>query len=156
MSKLIIETEGRKPQLKKLLSAVYIVLKQKHNLKAELVFMSNDEIKELNNRTRGKNAVTDVLSYPSLDNIRGKVLQPKNCKDEIDGKYIFIGSIVVCEDKIREQAKELGHSFTKERNYLIVHGLMHLFGYDHENDKDKKLMRTKEKAVFALLKKGEK
>ncbi len=151
MAKLVIETEGRKPQLKKLLSAVYSVLKQKHNLKAELVFMSAEEIKDLNNRTRGKNVVTDVLSYPSLDDIRGKVLLPKNCVDVLDGKYIFIGSIVVCEDKIKQQAKELGHSFTKERNYLIVHGLMHLFGYDHENDDDKKQMRTKEKAVFSLL-----
>ena len=153
MAKLIIESEGRKPQLKKLLSAVYSVLKQKHNLKAELVFMSAEQIKDLNNRTRGKNVVTDVLSYPSLDNIRGKILLPKNCVDVLDGKYIFIGSIVVCEDKIKQQAKELGHSFTNERNYLIVHGLMHLFGYDHENDDDKKQMRAKEKAVFSLLSK---
>ena len=77
----------------------------------------------------------------------------KKCFSVLDGNYIFIGSIVLCEDRIFQQAKELGHSKIKERNYLIVHGLMHLFGYDHLTEKDKKQMRKKEKAVFALLKK---
>lgn len=153
MGKLVLECEGRKPQLKKLLNAAYSVLKQKENLKAELVFMSAQEMRELNARTRQKDTTTDVLSYPSLDGIRGKILTKKACKGQIENGYIFIGSIVLCEDKIKEQAKELGHSLTKERNYLIIHGIMHLMGYDHMTEEDKKLMRKKEKATLSLLEK---
>ena len=65
--------------------------------------------------------------------------------------WLMIGSIVMCLDKIKEQAQELGHSEERERDYLIVHGLMHLFGYDHMTEEDKKQMREKEKAVMSLL-----
>ena len=105
----------------------------------------------LNNSTRGVDSITDVLSYPSMGGIRGKILTPNECKTELEGKYIFLGSIVLCDQKIREQAEELGHSEQREREYLIVHGLMHLFDYDHLNEVDKKEMREKEKAVMKLL-----
>ena len=57
----------------------------------------------------------------------------------------------MCLDKIKEQAIEIGHSEEEERDYLIIHGLMHLFGYDHMNATDKKQMREKEKAVVDML-----
>ena len=62
-----------------------------------------------------------------------------------------MGSIVLCEEKIREQAKEYGHTEEKETEYLIVHGLMHLFGYDHMNETDKKEMRDKEKQALNII-----
>ena len=127
----------------------------KAKIKAELVFEDSNGIHRLNVSTRGVDSVTDVLSYPSLDGIRGKILLPENCVTELEGKYIFLGSIVLCDQKIREQAKEYGHSEEKEREYLIIHGLMHLFGYDHMTDWEKKEMREKEKEALALLHKGE-
>ncbi len=151
MGKLIVECLDKKIKLKKLAKAVYRTLGQKHKIKAELVFETGDGIHELNKNTRGVDKVTDVLSYPSMDGIRGEILDPKNCVTELDGKYIFIGSIVLCEDKIREQAKEYGNTEEQERNYLIIHGLMHLFGYDHMTEEDKKEMRAKEKQTLALL-----
>ena len=63
----------------------------------------------------------------------------------MDRNYIFIGSVVLCEEKIKEQAIEFGHGEEVERTYLIIHGLLHLFGYDHETEEDKKEMRDKEK-----------
>ena len=63
----------------------------------------------------------------------------------------MIGSIVMCLDKIKQQAEELGHSQERERDYLLVHGLMHLFGYDHLSEQDKKQMREKEKQALSLL-----
>jgi probable rRNA maturation factor len=110
-----------------------------------------DKMKSLNSTTRGIDKVTDVLSYPTLGGIRGAVLDTKNCNTALDGKYIMIGSIVLCEEKVKEQAKEFGHSEGRERTYLIVHGLLHLFGYDHMTDADKAQMRKKEKEVLALL-----
>ena len=151
MGKLVIESLQKKLKLKKLAKAVYTVLGQKAKIKAELVFESEDGIQILNKRERGVDSVTDVLSFPSLDGIKGVVLKPENCFTEMDGGYIFIGSIVLCEEKIKEQAAEIGHSEERETQYLIIHGLMHLFGYDHLTDEDKAEMREKEKEVIALL-----
>ena len=96
-------------------------------------------------------SVTDVLSYPSLDGIRGKIICPQDCPTSLEGRYIFLGSIVLCDEKIRAQAEEYGHSEEREREYLIIHGLLHLFGYDHMTDNDKKEMRDLEKKIVALL-----
>ncbi len=152
MGKIVIESLDKKINLKKIAKAVYKTLGQTENIKVELVFSDAESMRELNNSTRGVDRVTDVLSYPTLDNIRGVVLKREDCVTELDGKYIFIGSIVLCEEKIRSQAEEYGHGEERERNYLIIHGLLHLFGYDHMTDEDKKQMRDKEKEVLALLK----
>ena len=69
----------------------------------------------------------------------------------MDGGYIFIGSIVLCEEKIKEQAAEIGHSEERETEYLIIHGILHLFGYDHMTEEDKAEMRAKEKEILALM-----
>ena len=102
MGKLVIESLQKKLKLRKLAKAVYTVLGQKAKIKAELVFESEDGIQILNKRERGVDSVTDVLSFPSLDGIKGVVLKPENCFTEMDGGYIFIGSIVLCEEKIKE------------------------------------------------------
>lgn len=151
MGKLKIECLERKIKTKRIAKAVYEVLGQKDKLFAELVFVGSDEIHALNRNTRGVDSVTDVLSYPSLDGIRGKVLLAEDYPTVLDRRYLFIGSIVLCEDKIRSQAEEYGHSEEKERTYLIIHGLLHLFGYDHMTDEDKKEMREKEKEVLSIL-----
>ena len=90
-----------------------------------------------------------------FEGIKDKILRPEECKTELEGKYIFLGSIVLCDDKIRVQAQEYGHSEQREREYLIVHGLLHLFGYDHMNDMDKAEMRAKEKQIMSILYPGE-
>jgi probable rRNA maturation factor len=151
MGKIAVDCLNRPKNLTEILSAVYKTLGQTDNLKAELIFMDAEEMQKLNRDTRGVDKVTDVLSYPSLDGIRGKVLKKEDYLTALDGRYIFIGSIVLCNQRIKEQAKELGHSESDEKRYLIVHGLMHLFGYDHIDDEDKKQMRQKEKEALALL-----
>ncbi len=151
MAKLKIDCQEKIVNIRKIAKAVYKTLEQTANLKAEIVFVSNEEIQRLNRDTRGVDKVTDVLSYPSLDEIRGKVLQKEDCQTVLDGRYIFVGSIALCKDKIREQAQEYGHSAIREQTYLIVHGLMHLMGYDHLTDEDKLEMRTKEKLALKRL-----
>ena len=152
MGRLYIECLQRKRiNLRKIAGAVYTSLGQTDKLKAEVIFSSAEEIQKLNSDTRGVNAVTDVLSYPTLDGICGKLLRREDHLTELDGNYLFIGSIVLCEERIKEQAKELGHSTEREITYLIVHGLMHLFGYDHIKRNDKKQMREREKAALIML-----
>lgn len=154
MGKLKIESLERRVKTTHIANAVYKVLGQTANIKAELVFNNEEEMHNLNNTTRGVDKVTDVLSYPSLEGIRGEILKKENCFTEMDGKYIFIGSIVLCEEKIKEQALEYGNTEEQEMTYLIIHGLLHLFGYDHMIEEDKKQMRDLEKQVLSILEKG--
>lgn len=151
MAKLFIECLDRKVKLRKLAKTVYKTLGQVARFKVELVFQNGEDMHYLNRATRGVDSITDVLSYPSLDGIRGKIVRPQDCPTELEGRYIFLGSIVLCDEKIIAQAKEYGHSEEREREYLIIHGLLHLFGYDHMTDTDKKEMRDLEKTIVALL-----
>lgn len=151
MGKIVIECLDRRLRVGEVAKAVYTVTGQKANLKAEIVFDSESDMRSLNYEERGIDKVTDVLSFPSMEGIKGEVLTPEMCRTEMDGKYIFIGSIVLCDERIKIQAKEFGHSQVRERNYLIIHGLLHLLGYDHMNEKDKREMRDKEKEVLKIL-----
>ncbi len=151
MGKIKLEVLDKKVNLRKVAKAVYKVLGQKACFKAEVVFQDSEYMQYLNKSTRGIDSVTDVLSYPSMEGIKGKILNPIECRTELEGKYIFLGSIVLCEEKIREQAKEYGNTEQRERNYLIVHGLLHLFGYDHMTDEDKAEMRAKEKQIMKII-----
>ncbi len=151
MGRIKLECLDRRINLRKIARAVYKTLGQKACFKVEVVFQDGDNMQMLNKTTRGVDNVTDVLSYPSMGGIRGKILTPNDCKTELEGKYIFLGSIVLCDEKIREQALEYGHNEKREREYLVVHGLLHLFDYDHLTDTDKKEMREKEKQIMKIL-----
>ena len=114
MAKLKIECLDRKVKTRKIAKTVYKILGQTAHIKVELVFQDGEGITALNRNTRGVDSITDVLSYPSLDGIKGKILRPDDCPTETEGKYIFLGSIVLCEEKIRAQALEYGHSEEEE------------------------------------------
>ena len=121
-------------------------------LSAEIIITDEAEIQRLNAEARGIDAVTDVLSFPSLDGIRGRALKKADFPFEVDEDgNIFLGSIVICEKRAREQAEEYGHSYMRELHYLAVHGLWHLLGYDHMTEEDKPEMRAKEEKILSKL-----
>lgn len=121
-------------------------------LAVEVVFVDETEIRELNKTTRNIDKVTDVLSYPTMDGIRGKKLCKKKHRLEIDDEgNLLIGSIAVCKKRAKEQAEEYGHSFERELHYLIVHGVMHCLGYDHIEESDKAQMRKQEERVLEKI-----
>ena len=136
----------------RLLSALYGLAESDAPLLFELVFLSEEEIRELNARERGVDSVTDVLSFPSMNGIKGKPIlscEQQDCVDE-EGR-IFLGSIAICKKRASEQAVEYGHSLEREINYLTVHGVLHCLGYDHMTEEDKREMRTKEEEVMARM-----
>ena len=121
-------------------------------LSVELLFVDEAEIRRLNLETRGVDKVTDVLSFPTLEDIKGEELFGENYPYDIDEDGVLtLGSIVVCKKRAREQAEEYGHSYERELHYLIVHGIMHCLGYDHETDEEKKEMREKEELILKKL-----
>jgi len=90
---------------------------------ATIVFVSDDAIKKLNRRFRGKSLATDVLSFPA----------GVEFFEEEDGSHL--GDVVISVERAATQAKANGLSFSGEVAQLILHGLLHLCGYDHETDK---------------------
>ncbi len=118
----------------------------------EILITDEEDIRRLNAAIRGVDAVTDVLSFPSLDGIKGKTLKKEEYPLDLDEDgNICIGSVAVCEQVCARQAEEYGHSFERELNYLAAHGALHLLGYDHMEDGDKKQMRDAEKRVMARM-----
>lgn len=118
----------------------------------EVLSVDEEEIRRLNCRIRGVDRVTDVLSFPSLEGIKGECLLSDEYADELDEENrLFLGSIVICGKRAQEQAEEYGHSFERELYYLTVHGVLHCLGYDHETEEEKSEMREKEEEVMQKL-----
>jgi probable rRNA maturation factor len=86
-------------------------------------FVDDDAIRELNRVWRGRNRTTDILTFPSGD-------------DEAtpDGSYRLLADLVISVDQAKRQAREQKHDLATEIRYLLVHGLIHALGYDHETD----------------------
>lgn len=121
-------------------------------LGVEILFVDEDEIQTLNREMRNVDKVTDVLSFPALDDIKGKTIKAVEHPFEIDEEGVLtLGSIVVCCKRAREQAEEYGHSYNRELHYLIVHGVMHCLGYDHITDEERAEMREKEEYILGKL-----
>ena len=121
-------------------------------LGVEFLFVDGEEIRRLNREMREVDKVTDVLSFPTLDGIKGPAIRAKDYPFDIDEDGILlIGSIVVCCDRAREQAEEYGHSYERELDYLLVHGIMHCLGYDHMQEDEKAEMREKEEFILVKL-----
>ena len=110
--------------------------------------VDDDEIRAINREQRGKDASTDVLSFPTVNYPKGKTAGAceRLLREEFDPDVdaCAIGDIVISMDHVRAQAAEYGHSERRECGYLLTHGLFHLMGYDHMTDEDKPVMRAME------------
>lgn len=108
-------------------------------------FVDNKQIRSLNKKYRNVDSDTDVLSFPSTDTI-GKFETNQETGAEM------LGDIAISIPKVYEQAEKYGHSLRREFAYLTVHSMLHLLGYDHEEDGIAALrMREKEETVLAML-----
>lgn len=121
-----------------------------------LLFVDNDEIREINNETRNIDKETDVLSFPMLDYPKDKVFKDVYKNYEFDETYmdreeLVLGDIVLSLEKALEQSKEYNHSFKREASYLVVHSVLHLLGYDHMEEDEKKVMRKREEEILGEL-----
>ena len=128
-------------------------LKPEFDVSVTITVVDKEEIRRLNNETRNTDKVTDVLSFPMLEFSEPCVVLDKlQAWDYIpENNSVFMGDIVLCKEKIEEQAIEYEHTFLRESVYLTLHGLLHLFGYDHMEEADKKIMREKEKEILKIL-----
>lgn len=110
-----------------------------------LTYTDNAGIRALNREYRGKDTVTDVLSFPMFDTENEEIYS-------VDGTPAELGDIVLSLERANEQAQLFGHSFMREAAFLCVHSVLHLLGYDHERSEDEeRLMREKQRTVMHTL-----
>lgn len=128
------------------------------NIECEIaiLFVDNETIKEINFEHRGINRETDCLSFPMLYYEEGKVFNDQykkfKFKDyDMNEENLLLGDIIVSLEKAQSQSLEFGHKFEREVMYLVIHSLLHLLGYDHTKEKDKKTMRCREKEIIRKL-----
>ena len=143
MGQLIVIRQDEEPyEFDKIADAVYKKLGQTDKLSIELDFVSPEEIQTLNREYRGVDRVTDVLSFPYLDGVKGKVIRREDFGDDIDDETdsVLIGSVCINPERAKEQAEEYGHSLKREVCYLALHGFLHCFGFDHIEKSDEEEM----------------
>lgn len=106
-------------------------------LEFSVIIVDNKRIHEINKEYRGIDRPTDVISFALEDN------------EEIEfDHYRVLGDIYISIDKVKEQAKEYGHSEKRELAFLTVHGFLHLLGYDHMKEEDEKIMFKKQEEIL--------
>lgn len=103
-----------------------------------LALVGNSEIRRLNAKYRKKDYATDVLSFAAAENLPGPMR--------------LLGDVVISVDKARAQAKERGRTLKEELTTLLIHGIVHLLGYDHERSaRDARIMGRLERKIYRAL-----
>lgn len=114
------------------------------DVEISLSFVDADEIHQLNRDYRGVDAETDVLSFPLHEAEEVADLKARQGLG-------LLGDIVINRQRVLSQAQEYGHPEREEAVYLAIHSLLHLLGYDHEIETDKRVMRAREEAIMEAL-----
>ena len=133
-------SEEDRDLIQSLISFVVPKITEEAQVEVSVSFVEGEEIRALNRDFRGVDRVTDVLSFPM---------------DEVYGDFRNLGDVIINTAKVKEQAREFGHSYRRELTYLTVHSLLHVVGYDHEEAGEKAAMREMEEALLAAFE-GEK
>jgi probable rRNA maturation factor len=141
-----LRSNCKKEDFEKIIKTFYVsdrvlcekILKRKPGL-LTLVLTDDAELQKYNKKIRGKDKPTDVLSFVYLE----KAFDSKN-----KFKNTILGDILISLDKAKEQAKEKKHSLKEEVSILFTHGLLHVFGYDHNNDSEEEEMEKMSEIVL--------
>jgi len=111
--------------------------KKLENVEFNIIFVDNETIRNINKEYRNIDRETDVISFALEDNE--------------DMKFEFgrlLGDIYISIPKMKEQAKEYGHSEKRELSFLVIHGLLHLLGYDHETYEEEEVMFKEQELIL--------
>lgn len=126
-----------------------------YEVEVNLLLTMNDEIQEMNQNFRQIDRPTDVLSFPMIDyEEAGNFDFLEDVMDAFhpESGELMLGDIVISKEKVISQAEEYGHSVEREYAFLIVHSMLHLFGYDHIGEDERMVMEAKQKEIMEQLK----
>lgn len=116
----------------------------------------NEEIRRINKEFRNIDSPTDVLSFPMIEYDKPgdfSVVEDseQDCFEPDTGELV-LGDIIISLEKVYSQADEYGHTPKRELAFLVAHSMLHLFGYDHMDDEERKDMEDKQKDILDALK----
>jgi len=120
-----------------------VKLKERKKIALSLIFVNSQNIRRLNNYWRGKNKATTVLSFP-VDEI---------LFTELGEKEKILGDIFLCPEEIKKQVKEFNISLSSFYQKLVVHSILHLYGYTHDEKKDGMKMERLENKILQVINK---
>ncbi len=105
------------------------------DIDVEINMVDAEEIRSLNKEQRNIDKVTDVLSFQNLADVHFP-FSKDDYTDDINPENgsVFLGEIFICEERANEQAEEYDHTLERELSFLCCHGMLHLFGYDHDTE----------------------
>ncbi len=133
------------PGLESLVEKVVLAVLDQEGCREEtevsVVFTDDDYIRRLNRQYRGVDSPTDVLSFAQHE---GEPMPDTGGED-------LLGDVVISLQAADRQAREYGHGLRREVAYLAAHGVLHLLGYDHQDEGGRAAMRAKEEAALARL-----
>ncbi|MBO8171392.1 MAG: rRNA maturation RNase YbeY [Bacillaceae bacterium] len=132
------------PLLKKMEELLQYAAKMENIEEAEVAVSLVDEevIHQLNREYRGVDRPTDVLSFAMTE---GEETPPDEMPADMP---VMLGDIIISIPRAINQAEEYGHTFERELGFLMVHGFLHLLGYDHQTDEDEKNMFSKQEEIL--------
>lgn len=122
-----------------------------YEAEVNLLLVSKEEIHEINREHRQIDCPTDVLSFPLIAyGQAGDFSDIEQDEDNFnpDTGEALLGDIVLCVDKVKEQAESYGHSQKREYAFLILHSMLHLFGYDHMTEEEAAVMEEKQRDIL--------
>lgn len=126
--------------------------KVEQNCDVCVIITDDENIHELNLEHRGVDRPTDVLSFPMLELSPGQKIEVNPLEIDESTGAVMLGDIVISEDRAKAQAEEYGHSEEREFAFLVVHGMLHLLGYDHEKgEEDEKLHFSRQEEILEGL-----
>lgn len=107
-----------------------------------ILFVGADHIRRLNARYAGDDYATDVLAFPMNE-------------DDEDDDPLMVGDVVVCPEVARDNAAKAGSTLERELQMLVVHGTLHLLGYDHQNDAQRAAMEKRMSEILSSFSAGQ-
>jgi len=119
------------------------------HLELSICLSDDHHIQMLNKEYRGKDKATNVLSFPSLSEVEHDLYLVKG--QDLPEYPVALGDIIFALETIKKEASEQGKSFSDHFCHLCIHGILHVIGYDHMDDDERKAMEAVEKALLAKL-----
>ena len=131
----------------------------KSDQELSIQFSNTQEMADLNSQYRDKDGSTDVLSFPQQEFDSPVLVNETPESDGEEGSYPglqgTLGDIVLSLDDALRNAKSIGHSLDAEVAFLIIHGILHLCGHDHQTVEEEKVMVSQQKILVELLREGQ-
>lgn len=131
-------------------AAIRALAAEKVNVNCVISVMLTDDagIRQVNREFRDIDRETDVLSFP-LNELEPGAFDADVCERDLDTDAVLLGDMMISIPRCEEQGAEFGHGFDREIQYLTVHSVLHLLGYDHVDEGPMKAqMRAREKAIM--------